>query len=324
MDTDPKTPPQPHSWFYNQQPQTPPQQHPFFSSASQPVAPPPAPSGKKPGEHHSRPSTALALVGVAVLAATVASASTIGLMSAFGVTVEPTAAPAAQATQEPGVQLAADNDTATDLTDVVANATKSVVTITAQGESRDMFSPFSVPSTGVGSGVIVSSNGLILTNNHVIENATQLTVTTSDDQELNATVIKADPVHDLAVIKAQGGDLTPATLGDSEKIKVGETVLAIGSPLGEFTETVTRGIVSALDRAITVGDQFTGRGEDLSDLIQTDAAINPGNSGGALINERGEVIGINTAVAGSAQGIGFAIPINAAKTMIDEAAGLVG
>ena len=132
-------------------------------------------------------------------------------------------------------------------------------------------------------------------------------------------MVKADPVHDIAVIRATGGTLTPATLGDSEKIKVGETVLAIGSPLGEFTETVTRGIVSALDRSITVGDQFTGRGEDLSDLIQTDAAINPGNSGGALINEQGEVIGINTAVAGSAQGIGFAIPINAAKAMIDEA-----
>ena len=183
-----------------------------------------------------------------------------------------------------------------------------------------MFSPFAVPSSGVGSGVIVSSNGLILTNNHVIENANTLTVTTADGQELDARVITADPDHDLAVIKASGGTLTPAVLGDSSKIKVGETVLAIGSPLGEFTETVTRGIVSALDRSITVGDQFTGRGNDLSALIQTDAAINPGNSGGALINDQGEIIGINTAIAGSAQGIGFAIPINSAKAMIDEAA----
>ncbi len=307
MDSDPHTPPQ-YS-YYDQSPQ----------HAYVPVPVGPVPVHHKPGEH-TRPSNVAALIGVAVLAATVASASTIGMLSAFGITVEPTATAPIQATQEPGVQLATESDTATDLTEVVANATKSVVTITAQGESNDMFSPFAVPSTGVGSGVIVSSTGLILTNNHVIENATVLTVTTADGQELDARVVIADPDHDLAVIRATGGDLTPAALGDSTKLQVGETVLAIGSPLGEFTETVTRGIVSALDRAITVGDQFTGRGEDLSDLIQTDAAINPGNSGGALINDRGEVIGINTAIAGSAQGIGFAIPINAAKTMIDEAA----
>jgi S1-C subfamily serine protease len=320
MDTEPQTPPQ-HPFF---------DQHPrpsYLTGAPQapsPFATPvPQPVERKPGEHHSRPSNVAALIGVAVLSATVAAASTIGMMSAFGVTVDPTAAPIAQATQQPGVQLAAENDTAADLTEIVAKATNSVVTITAQGESRDMFSPFSVPSTGVGSGVIVSANGLILTNNHVIENANTLSVTTADGQELSATVVKADPDHDLAVIRATGGNLTPATLGDSDKIKVGETVLAIGSPLGEFTETVTRGIVSALDRSITVGDQFSGRGENLSDLIQTDAAINPGNSGGALINERGEVIGINTAIAGSAQGIGFAIPINAAKALIDQATGSV-
>jgi S1-C subfamily serine protease len=317
MDSDSQIPPQ--NTYYFQPPH-----HGYDSSVPQLQAPvPTAPVGPKPGDHHKRPSTVAALIGVAVLSATVASASTIGMMSAFGVTVEPTAAPAALATEQPGVQLAAETDTATDLTEVVADATRSVVTITAQGETRDMFSPYSVPSTGVGSGVIVSSNGLILTNNHVIENANRLTVTTADGQELSATVVNADPDHDLAVIRATGGELTPASLGDSDSIKVGETVLAIGSPLGEFTETVTRGIVSALDRSITVGDQFTGRGEDLSDLVQTDAAINPGNSGGALINERGEIIGINTAIAGSAQGIGFAIPINAAKAMIDDAAATV-
>jgi S1-C subfamily serine protease len=244
------------------------------------------------------------------------------MMSAFGVTIDPAAAtpPVAAATEQPGVALATENDSAGDLTDVVATATESVVTITTQGESSNMFSPFSMPSTGVGSGVVVSSTGLILTNNHVIENANQLTVTTADGQELDATIVSADSDHDLAVIRTIGGSLTPASLGDSSKIKVGETVLAIGSPLGEFTETVTRGIVSALDRSITVGDMFSGRGEELSELIQTDAAINPGNSGGALINDQGEVIGINTAIAGSAQGIGFAIPINAAKAMIDSAA----
>src|SRR6187399_1760215 len=229
MDTDPQTPPQytPPSYYYT--PTAP--------------APAPAPVTHKPAEHHTRPSTVAALIGVAVLSATVASASTIGMMSAFGVTMEPTSAPAAaQATQQPGVQLAAENPaTSTDLTDIVAAATNSVVTITSQGMSNDMWSPFgNMPTTGVGSGVVVSSNGLILTNNHVIENADTLTVATADGQQLDATVVKADPVHDIAVIRATGGTLTPATLGDSEKIKVGETVLAIGSPLGEFTETVTR------------------------------------------------------------------------------------
>ena len=266
-------------------------------------------------------SSVVGLMGVAVLSASVAAASTVGLMSAFTVTVQPTAAPAEQAaaTQAP-VVAAANSDNPADLTDIVAKATKSVVTITAQGSSRNPYSPFSVPSTGVGSGVVVSAEGLILTNNHVIENSDQLTVTTSDGQDLDATIISADPVNDIAVIKATGATLVPATLGDSSKIEVGETVLAIGSPLGEFTSTVTRGIVSALDRSITVGNESTGRSEDLSNLIQTDAAINPGNSGGALINDKGEVIGMNTAVAGSAEGIGFAIPINAARQMIDEAA----
>ena len=127
----------------------------------------------------------------------------------------------------------------------------------------------------------------------------------------------------MAIIQATDGDLTAAALGDSSALEVGETVLAIGSPLGEFTETVTRGIVSALGREITVGDE-SGQGQNqLSNLIQTDAAINPGNSGGALINEQGEVIGINTAVSRSAEGIGFAIPINEAKALIDEAAATI-
>jgi serine protease Do len=270
---------------------------------------------------HGRLGRIGGLIGVAVLSATVASASTVGLLSGFGVTFQPASAPVQSSpTDQPGVRLATDSQTPTDLTDVVARATQSVVTITSQGYSRGRFSPFGVPSRGVGSGVVVSADGLILTNNHVIENASQLTVTTADGQDLSAIVISTDPAHDIAVIQARGATLVPAVLGDSSKLRVGETVLAIGSPLGEFTETVTRGIISALDRDITVGDEATGRGENLSDLIQTDAAINPGNSGGALINERGDVIGMNTAVAGSAEGIGFAIPINAAKQMIDQAA----
>jgi S1-C subfamily serine protease len=261
----------------------------------------------------------LGLLGVAVLSATVASASTLGLMTVFSVPAA-TQTPTQQsgATQVP-VQLANNSTVPADLTDVVATATKSVVTITAQGSSNGRLSPFSVPSTGVGSGIVVTSSGLILTNNHVVEGAQKLTVTTSDGQDLSATVVTTDTVHDIAVIRATGGTLVPATLGDSSALEVGQTVLAIGSPLGEFTETVTKGIVSALDRAITVGDQQTGRSENLSGLVQTDAAINPGNSGGPLIDEHGAVVGMNTAVSASAEGIGFAIPINSAKTLIDQA-----
>jgi S1-C subfamily serine protease len=311
----PEPGPQPqHSGYYQ------PIGHPFGYAPPPPVAPP---SPRRP----RRAGRLLGLVGVAVLAAVVGSSSTVAVLTLGGYgsgnTYTPiAAAPTTSATQAP-VQVATNSDTASDLTDVVAKATQSVVTITSQGTSRSRFSPYAVPTTGVGSGVVVSASGLILTNNHVVEGAQQLTVTTSDGQELTATVVATDPTHDMAVIRATGGTLVPATLGDSAKIEVGQTALAIGSPLGEFTETVTRGIVSALDRAITVGDQQTGRSEDLTGLIQTDAAINPGNSGGPLINEQGEVIGMNTAVAGSAQGIGFAIPINAAKQMIDQAAASV-
>ena len=263
----------------------------------------------------------LGLLGVAVLSATVASASTVGLMTVFAVPVAVTQSPTGQtaSTQDPSVQLATNSSTASDLTVVVAKATQSVVTITAQSGGGGRLSPFAVPSTGVGSGIVVTANGLILTNNHVVEGAQKLTVTTADGQDLSATVVSTDAVHDIAVIKATGGTLVAATLGDSSTLKVGQTALAIGSPLGTFTETVTRGIVSALDRAITVGDQQTGRSEDLSGLIQTDAAINPGNSGGPLVDENGSVIGMNTAVSESAEGIGFAIPINAAKALIDQA-----
>jgi len=303
-----------HEWPNSAQPVLPADEprHVFISDGA------PEPHPRAPGRRASRLA---GLAGVAVLSAAVASASTVGVLTAFGFPTAPALAPTQQQTptQQPGVQLAANSDGSTDLTAVVARATESVVTITAEGASRGRFSPFAVPSTGVGSGVVVTSSGLILTNNHVVEGAQKLTVATSDGQQLSATVVDTDAVHDMAVIRASGGTLVPAMLGDSSAIKVGETVLAIGSPLGEFTETVTRGIISALDRSITVGDQQTGRSDDLTGLIQTDAAINPGNSGGALINDRGAVIGMNTAVAGSAEGIGFAIPINAARKMIDQA-----
>ena len=135
-----------------------------------------------------------------------------------------------------------------------------------------------------------------------------------------ATVVTTDPAHDLALIKVVATGLTAVTLGDSSTVQVGQLAIAIGSPLGTFTDSVTQGIVSGLNRSITVGDPATGAQEALAGLIQTDAAINPGNSGGPLLDASGNVVGIITASASNAQDMGFAISINQAKSMISAAA----
>jgi serine protease Do len=206
------------------------------------------------------------------------------------------------------------------LTDVVAAVKDSVVTITSEGvSSRGLLS---IPSTGVGSGIVLTSNGYILTNRHVVEGASQsLTVELADGRQFDATVVKISTDQDLALIKIDATGLTAAKIGDSSKLQVGETAIAIGSPLGTFTESVTRGIISATGRTITVQDESTGRPETLKGLLQTDAAINPGNSGGPLLDATGAVIGINTAVSTQAEGLGFAIPISAASSLIAQATG---
>jgi serine protease Do len=206
------------------------------------------------------------------------------------------------------------------LTDVVAAVRDSVVTITSEGvSSRGLLS---IPSTGVGSGIVLTSNGYILTNRHVVEGASQsLTVELADGRQFNATVVKISSDQDLALIKIDAGGLTAAKIGDASKLQVGETAIAIGSPLGTFTESVTRGIISATGRTITVQDESSGRPETLTGLLQTDAAINPGNSGGPLLNASGAVIGINTAVSTQAEGLGFAIPISSASSLIAQATG---
>ena len=166
---------------------------------------------------------------------------------------------------------------------------------------------------GLGSGVIVTGDGYILTNNHVIDGADTVYIRTFDNRKITAKVIGADPKTDLAVIKVDEKNLKPIIIGDSDKLRVGEWVIAIGSPLGEnLARTVTQGIVSAKGRA-NVGLA------DYEDFIQTDAAINPGNSGGPLVNVNGELVGINTAIAsrtGGFEGIGFAVPSNMAKKVL--------
>jgi serine protease Do len=173
---------------------------------------------------------------------------------------------------------------------------------------------------GSGSGFVVSSDGYILTNNHVVEGAEQVTVRLLDRREFKAKVIGTDPNTDVAVLKIDAKGLPPVALGNSEDARVGEWVLAIGNPLGEgLTFTVTSGIVSAKGRAL---NGLPGRGQgSIQDFIQTDAAINPGNSGGPLVSVRGEVIGINSAIAsetGFYSGYGFAIPINLARTVMNQ------
>ena len=178
--------------------------------------------------------------------------------------------------------------------------------------------------TGLGSGVIFSKDGYILTNNHVIENADDITVTTYDNQTFEAKLIGTDPLTEIAVIKVKGESLPYARLGDSEKMEIGDWVLAIGNPLG-FTSTVTAGIVSAKSRSIGIIEdtERDARGSyAIENFIQTDAVINRGNSGGPLVNLKGQVIGINTAIAiatgtGFYAGYGFAVPINLARKIMN-------
>jgi serine protease Do len=166
----------------------------------------------------------------------------------------------------------------------------------------------------LGSGVIVSPDGYILTNNHVVEGATDVRVTLSDKRQLKAKVIGTDPKTDIAVLKVEGSGFPAITIGDSSKVQVGDYALAVGDPFG-VGQTVTMGIISALNRG-NLGI------EDYEDFIQTDAPINPGNSGGALVNDRGELVGINTAIlshgSGGNEGIGFAIPINMARNVMSQ------
>ena len=196
---------------------------------------------------------------------------------------------------------------------VVAKVRPAVVNVATRQVTYDVLLR-ATPAQGIGSGVVFDARGYVLTNSHVVRGAQQIRVTLPDGRGFPGKLIGADPVTDLAVIKIDGRDLPVAPLGDSSKLEIGETVIAIGNPLGlEGGPTVTVGVVSAVARSI----EDPG-GPTLHDLIQTDAAINPGNSGGPLVRMAGDVIGINAAIIQEAQGIGFAISINSAKPIIQE------
>lgn len=210
--------------------------------------------------------------------------------------------------------------------DVVEKVSPSVVSIAVERGPEINF--FGIPQqgteseAGIGTGFVVRSDGLIITNKHVVSSgdATYLAIIRANDggeRKLEVQEITRDPFNDLALLRVDASDLTPVELGDSNTLKVGQIVVAIGNALGRFQNTVTTGVVSGLGRGVNPLNPSTGIAERLDDLVQTDAAINPGNSGGPLVNSAGQVIAINTAVA-SAENIGFAIKVNIAKQLIDE------
>jgi S1-C subfamily serine protease len=278
----------------------------------------------------ARTSVAAPLVVVvfvaALLAGAVGSGVTYWALDTTG-RLDPPVAPVAEGTPTvvPATPAAPDA-TATPAAveeSIVARAAEAVspaiVTITGRaGEATD---PFELPETGVGSGIIFDAAGWVLTNRHVVIGATQVTVELRDGRRVTGTVYGEDTLTDLAIVQLDVDERLPvARIGDSAQLRPGDLAVAIGSPLGTFTNSVTSGVISALARSVPVTDPATGERRTLNNLIQTDAAINPGNSGGALVDAAGAVIGVNTAMAaGGAQGIGFAIPINIAKPLLRQA-----
>ncbi len=200
------------------------------------------------------------------------------------------------------------------IADLAARVSKSVVSITVASEGE----VYGFEESSAGTGVVLSKDGYILTNKHVIDGATKIVVIDHQGEAYDKVkLVATDPLNDIAFLKiAEVDNLNPIELGDSKTIRVGQPVLAIGNSLGQYQNTVTNGIISGIGRNIVAGSGV--KTEQLSDLIQTNAAINPGNSGGPLINAGGQIIGINTAIAANANNLGFAIPIGAAKGMIKQ------
>ena len=267
---------------------------------------------------------AMTLLLVALLAATLSSVGTLALLAAGGwlsLDGRLAAAPTTAATATPSAPAASSSPLATvDQRTVVMAAAEAVspAVVTISVGDVDEADPFEMPE-GVGSGVIYDQRGWILTNSHVVSTAETVRVVLADGRSFEGDVYGVDTLTDLAIVKIEGTDLPFAAIGDSATLRPGQLAVAIGSPLGSFTNSVTAGVVSALGRRIVVTDPTTGRPRQLNNLIQTDAAINPGNSGGPLVDADATVVGINTAVAGDAQGIGFAIPINIAKPIMTQA-----
>ena len=245
----------------------------------------------------------------AVLAAILASGGTVVALNATGA-LDRAVVPATVDPNATNVKQPITIDESSAIVDVAAKAGPAVVQIRT-GEEVDP-NATTIPEQGVGSGVIFNPNGWILTNRHVVAGSTTVTVELKDGTEYTGTIYGIDTLTDLAIVKVDATGLTAAAIGDSDGLRVGQLVVAIGSPLGTFSNTVTSGIVSAKGRTILT------EGSQLNHLIQTDAAINPGNSGGPLLDATGAVVGVNTAIARDSTGIGFSIPINLAKPLMEQ------
>jgi len=217
----------------------------------------------------------------------------------------------------PSIQTVQLNESSATI-DAVEKVSPSVVSVATTIQYQDFFGNFE-EKEGVGSGFIFSSDGYILTNKHVVEGFSTVSVILNDGQEYEAQVVSLDPLNDLAVLKIDAKDLPILELGNSDELKIGQRVIAVGNAFGEFSNTVTTGVVSAKDRKLPVSSPL-GQDSQLTQLIQTDAAINPGNSGGPLVDLSGRVVGINTAIAsasGSSSGVGFSIPVNSFKGVVE-------
>ncbi|HRY60226.1 MAG TPA: trypsin-like peptidase domain-containing protein [Patescibacteria group bacterium] len=199
--------------------------------------------------------------------------------------------------------------------DSVKKVSPSVVSITTTSKAISFWGQ-TVEQKGGGTGFIITNDGLILTNKHVVNGATDVTVITNDGKDYQGKVVALDPLFDFALVKIEAKGLPIVELGDSSMLEAGQRVIAIGNALGEYDNSVTVGVISGIARAITASDG-SGSSSRLEGLIQTDAPINPGNSGGPLVNIQGQVVGINTAIDSTANSIGFALPINSAKIAID-------
>ncbi len=264
----------------------------------------------------SRGGGARTVIAAAILSAILASGGTVLVLDATGALDR--AAPAGGTGTPAASHQAVTIDESSAVIDVAAKVNPAVVRITASTEGTDQLGG-AIPETGVGSGIIFDPAGWILTNRHVVRNsngttASQLSIELNDGRQFTGRVYGIDTLTDLAIVRIDATGLPSVTLGASADLKVGELAIAIGSPLGTYTNSVTSGIVSATGRSVVVE-----AGVRLNDLIQTDAAINPGNSGGPLLDAAGNVIGINTAVAQGSNGIGFAIPIDIAKPIMSQA-----
>jgi S1-C subfamily serine protease len=285
------------------------------SAYEAPAVPAPRPAGPGP----RRPASGVGrgtIVLTAILAAGLAAGGTFGVIELTLPSPAPAATNARAELTSTSTTVPTSSGSANQpIVQIAASATPAVVTITASGSGG--FGRNS--GTSIGSGMIVTSDGYILTNRHVVASGGSLTVQLSDGRQFDGTVVGTDPTHDVAVVKITATGLPTVKLGNSDNLEIGQLAVAIGDPLGTFAGTVTTGIVSGTGREIDVQDVVTGRAVHLTGLIQTDAAINEGNSGGPLLNAAGQVIGINTATDSSAEGIGFAVPINTAVALLTQA-----